>query len=100
MRRTKAGTTVLITSHMGIINLNNVLHKIWKDFYAVFTDIEVDTGDIPQLLTYAYYSYINIRIPCLKVQQSISKHIGTHMNHLFLILTYPLEIDYFQQKRS
>lgn len=39
---------------MGIINLNNVLHKIWKDFYAVFTDIEVDTGDIPQLLTYAY----------------------------------------------
>lgn len=92
--RTKTRTTVLITSHMGIINLNNVLHKIRKDFYAVFTYIEVDTRDIPQLLTYAY---THILISVFRVwapnNQSLCIHIC--LNYLFFILIYQFEIDYF-----
>lgn len=83
----QARPTVLITSYIGAINLNNTLHKILLGYfvYGLPGHIGVDTWDIPKVLGAAFHMLISIfRVGA--PNQSISMH--TCMHYLFLILTY------------
>lgn len=88
----QARPTVLITSHIDVINLNNTLHKILLGYF-IQSPQAYWSGHLghPQSVRSRTFT-VNMSISCPNTEP-INLFAYTCVHYLFLILTYPSDIE-------